>query len=432
MEKTRLELFDLVWQKPMTHLSKELGLSDVGLRKICVKFGIPLPARGYWSRLQHGRQDPKPEIEFEKHNPLIQLPDESTAQSREQMSLMRKLSKKAAEEIAPVVRTVQQLKDPRCIKTYQAIQERIRELEKKTGQRYDEYKLSSRSFPPKKVFDLALFRPRSQQIPITATIDNALRAVCIADVVLERLAFMGIRVELKDVNDARVTEMRAIKGEQSLEFRFWEPTTRSARTNAITSLERLFELYSFGGDTIMLPRHILTVQLDGRFGTTVIQDKVSVKLEQQIDVIVEKIDHKLDAKAKAHLEHLAWEKEYERKREIRIHNQRVTADRARQLQVAIKESKDFEKLIRLKRYLKQLSIAIEKLPEDQKAFGQAWMRMIRVERKELNPIATRLAAFRDLASDDETVGKEYWGLDYLDEDADPEFEEVFSDELETW
>lgn len=432
MEKTRLELFDLVWQKPMTHLSKELGLSDVGLRKICVKFGIPLPARGYWARLQHGRQDPKPEIEFENHNPLIQLPDETTAESREQMSLMRKLSKKAAEEVAPVIRTVQQLKDSRCIKTYQAIQARISELEKKTGQKYDDYKRSSRSFPPKKVYDLALFRPRSQQIPITATIDNAIRAVCIADVVLERLVSMGIRVELKDVNDARVTEMCAIKGEQSLEFRFWEPTTRSTRTNAITSLERLFELYSYGGDTIMLPRHKLTVQLDGRFGTTVIQDKASVKLEQQIDLIIEKIVQKLDAKAKAHIEHLAWEKEYERKKAIRIHNTRVTEDRARQLQVAINESKDFEKLIRLKRYLKQLSLAIEKLPPEQKVYGRAWMQMIRQARNEINPIATRLAAFRDLASDDESVEREYWGLEYLDEDADPDFEEVFSDELDSW
>ena len=47
MEKSRIELYELVWTKPMTHLSKELGLSDVGLRKICVKFGIPLPQRGY-------------------------------------------------------------------------------------------------------------------------------------------------------------------------------------------------------------------------------------------------------------------------------------------------------------------------------------------------------------------------------------------------
>ena len=61
MEKSRVELYELVWVKPMTHLAKELGLSDVGLRKICVKFGISLPPRGHWSRLQFGKQDPRPE-----------------------------------------------------------------------------------------------------------------------------------------------------------------------------------------------------------------------------------------------------------------------------------------------------------------------------------------------------------------------------------
>ena len=95
MEKSRVELFDLVWSKPMTRLAKELGLSDVGLRKICVKFGIPLPPRGYWSRLQFGKQDPRPALPFENNNPQIILPDEDTAASREQISLMRKLAKKA-------------------------------------------------------------------------------------------------------------------------------------------------------------------------------------------------------------------------------------------------------------------------------------------------------------------------------------------------
>ena len=95
MQKSRVELFDLVWSKPMTHLAKELGLSDVGLRKICVKFRIPLPPRGHWSRLQFGKQDPRPELPFENNNPQIRLPDEDTAASREQISLMRKLAKKA-------------------------------------------------------------------------------------------------------------------------------------------------------------------------------------------------------------------------------------------------------------------------------------------------------------------------------------------------
>ncbi len=157
MEKSRVELYELVWSKPMTHLAKELGLSDVGLRKICVKYGIPLPLRGYWSRLQFGKQDPRPELPFENNNPQIRLPDEDTAASREQMSLIRKLTKKAEQAIEPVLREPQQFKDVRCIRTYQAILERIKYLEKRTGQAYEEYKEGRRSFPPKKVYDLAFF-----------------------------------------------------------------------------------------------------------------------------------------------------------------------------------------------------------------------------------------------------------------------------------
>ena len=104
MEKSRIELYELVWAKPMTHLAKELGLSDVGLRKICVKFGIPLPLRGYWSRIQFGKQDPRPALPFENNNPQIRLPDEATAATREQISLMRKLTKKAEQAIEPVLR----------------------------------------------------------------------------------------------------------------------------------------------------------------------------------------------------------------------------------------------------------------------------------------------------------------------------------------
>ena len=42
MEKTRQELFELVWSMPMTKLSKQFELSDVGLRKICVKLLAPI------------------------------------------------------------------------------------------------------------------------------------------------------------------------------------------------------------------------------------------------------------------------------------------------------------------------------------------------------------------------------------------------------
>jgi hypothetical protein len=38
----------LVWSKPLIHAAKEIGVSDVALRKRCVKLGIDLPPQGHW------------------------------------------------------------------------------------------------------------------------------------------------------------------------------------------------------------------------------------------------------------------------------------------------------------------------------------------------------------------------------------------------
>ena len=52
----RAELYALIWEKPVTHVAKQFGLSDVAIRKICIKHKIPLPPLGYWAKLQHGKK----------------------------------------------------------------------------------------------------------------------------------------------------------------------------------------------------------------------------------------------------------------------------------------------------------------------------------------------------------------------------------------
>lgn len=59
----RQKLFDEVWTTPITKLAKEYGLSDVGLRKICIALDIPLPPRGYWAKLAAGKTIPKPPLQ---------------------------------------------------------------------------------------------------------------------------------------------------------------------------------------------------------------------------------------------------------------------------------------------------------------------------------------------------------------------------------
>ena len=61
MEKvtvTRQQLFDLVWSEALLTLSKKYVISDVGLRKMCVRLGIPLPRVGHWAKLPADRPEP--------------------------------------------------------------------------------------------------------------------------------------------------------------------------------------------------------------------------------------------------------------------------------------------------------------------------------------------------------------------------------------
>lgn len=52
---SRKKLYDLVWSEPLLTLAKKYNISDVGLRKICIRMGVPLPKSGYWSKMKAGK-----------------------------------------------------------------------------------------------------------------------------------------------------------------------------------------------------------------------------------------------------------------------------------------------------------------------------------------------------------------------------------------
>lgn len=61
---TRAGLYALVWAEPMRTVARRYELSDVGLAKACARADVPVPERGYWAKLQHGksvRQPPLPD-----------------------------------------------------------------------------------------------------------------------------------------------------------------------------------------------------------------------------------------------------------------------------------------------------------------------------------------------------------------------------------
>lgn len=59
---TREDLFAAVWERPLTKVAADYGISDVALKKICRKMQIPTPGVGYWRRLECGYPASAPKL----------------------------------------------------------------------------------------------------------------------------------------------------------------------------------------------------------------------------------------------------------------------------------------------------------------------------------------------------------------------------------
>jgi hypothetical protein len=54
VELTREELYEMVWSEAMTKVAARFQMSDVALKKRCIKHRIPMPGRGYWRKVETG------------------------------------------------------------------------------------------------------------------------------------------------------------------------------------------------------------------------------------------------------------------------------------------------------------------------------------------------------------------------------------------
>jgi hypothetical protein len=52
---TRQELYERVWSVSMHKLAPCFGLSDIGLKKLCYRYKVPTPPRGYWAKKNAGQ-----------------------------------------------------------------------------------------------------------------------------------------------------------------------------------------------------------------------------------------------------------------------------------------------------------------------------------------------------------------------------------------
>ena len=88
----RNELYEKVWEKPVSHLTEELGISSHKLYKACEELDIPTPSAGYWAKLRHDKEVNKPELpESDKESFTLTIREESRRQ-KEQTKPTKKIS----------------------------------------------------------------------------------------------------------------------------------------------------------------------------------------------------------------------------------------------------------------------------------------------------------------------------------------------------
>ena len=52
---SRQQLFDLVWSEPIKDVAPQFDISDVTLAKVCKRYDLLLPGRGYWAKRKAGK-----------------------------------------------------------------------------------------------------------------------------------------------------------------------------------------------------------------------------------------------------------------------------------------------------------------------------------------------------------------------------------------
>jgi hypothetical protein len=52
---TRQQLYDRIWAEPVSVVCRELGISNVGLAKLCARWDLPRPPRGHWAQKWSGQ-----------------------------------------------------------------------------------------------------------------------------------------------------------------------------------------------------------------------------------------------------------------------------------------------------------------------------------------------------------------------------------------
>lgn len=401
----RSELYKKVWTVPMTRLAKELGVSDVGLAKACRRYAVPTPPRGYWAKLEAGKQVDKPplpqpdtdtEVKFAGIAPEIKAQQQNVRQQKEVW-----LQKHAPEQQeVTTIKMLDSLEEAHAlVKSTARFCERIPVLQKRWERRKpgDYASWSDEDRPPH--VDQGRYRLfRKGCLNITAALSSIDWILTFHATLFAALERTGFKIAFRDAEtpkNARESKPAAVtvsRTGECFELQFSEGYRRVPLTAAEVAAYKKQNGYAPYRLNETVPSEKYTIAFSGsEYRANKAWQASREGLEKRLAEIVTTVDElaRLQPLSRKEREDAAAQAQREAERRERV--RRIAEARGDQLKRAFAIAEAQERVDRLRSFLDSLE---KRGAEFQAPYGErlkVWLTVVRSELANSDPVKAMLA-----------------------------------------
>ncbi|KZZ78862.1 hypothetical protein A3767_01395 [Oleiphilus sp. HI0133] len=205
---TRLELYDLVWTKPISKIAHELNINAAEIVKACTELEVPRPKSGHWTKIECGKtvsREPLPKLINPPKNDLVLV---SSAPSKIKH---KKTKKKNTKKVQQTPNPAQMSKD------VQPTGASSSEYSKETKSNQGYFKNASKG-------DRGILIPNAKKaFDLRVTKESVTRALTLMDSLIKAFKAQDWKLEIKD---QRKGGMTVIVKDEEIEFYLIERTSR--------------------------------------------------------------------------------------------------------------------------------------------------------------------------------------------------------------
>lgn len=403
----RSELYKMVWEKPVSKLSAELGISDVGLAKACRRQAIPVPPRGYWAKLQAGKRPPKialpaPEldtiVDFATNDPEARATQRSLRDQRE--SATRAEIENAVREVEVVMPALLERPHPLVVATKRLVDRTPKLIAALARRRLGEWsRLAEKENPPHDEHGrYMLFR--EGVLNITASLESMEWILRFHDGLLKALKAAGMKTEWAKGESGRragsghANRVQLVMGGERFAMEFVQGYHR--KKLPASEYAKLRKEKSWASEYVYEPADRFSLRVKGtEYSASKIWEATGQKLQDQLREITHGILALVPLQRISRREREAREEESRKRAEEEARVRRRLQAREEVFKQALSIAEMHEKIARLREFLDGLSVRCNEFVEPYNERVAVWIRVVREELERTDPVHAQLQASVD-------------------------------------